>query len=57
MAFRVLFAIAAFWNLDMQMDVQTVFLYGITKQLPLVIMPRGYEKKGIVCKSNKAYMF
>ena len=34
MAFRVLFAIAAYYNLDIdQMDVITAFLYGLINQL------------------------
>lgn len=45
MAFRALFAIAAFCNLDIeQMDVKTAFLHGIIDQLLYVEVPRGYEQ-------------
>ena len=43
MAFRVLFAIAAFYDLDIhQMDVKTAFLYGEIDQLLFVETPKGY---------------
>lgn len=58
MAFRVLFAIAAFYDLDIdQMDVKTAFLYGLIDQLIYVEMPRGTEtdaNKNMVCKLLKA---
>lgn len=41
MAFRVLFAIAAFLDLDIdQMDVKTALLYGLINQLVYVEMPK-----------------
>ena len=44
MAFRVLFAIAAFFNLDIkQMDVKTAFLYGLIDQLVYVNILKGSE--------------
>lgn len=58
MAFRVLFAIAAYYDLDIdQMDVKTAFLYGLLDQLVYVQMPKGSETaatKGMVCKLLKA---
>ena len=58
MAFRVLFAIAAYYDLDIdQMDVKTVFLYGLIDQLVYVQIPKGSEdstNKGMVCKLLKA---
>lgn len=58
MAFRVLFAIAAYYDLDIdQMDVKTAFLYGLIDQLVYVQIPKGSEssaKKGMVCKLLKA---
>lgn len=54
MAFRALFAIAAYHDLDIdQMDVKTAFLYGIIKQLIYVKLPPGFEKPGVVCKLLK----
>lgn len=59
MAFRVLFAIAAFLNLDIdQMDVKTAFLYGLIDQLIYVEIPKGIESeenRGMVCKLLKAF--
>ena len=44
MAFRALFAIAAFYDLDIeQMDVKTAFLHGIIDQLLYIEVPKGYE--------------
>jgi len=44
MAFRVLFAIAAYFDLDIdQMDVKTAFLYGLIDQLIYVEIPKGTE--------------
>lgn len=57
-AFRVLFAIAAFYNLDInQMDVKTAFLYGLIDQLIYVEIPKGTESESnqnMVCKLLKA---
>ena len=58
MAFRVLFAIVAFLDLDIdQMDVKTAFLYGLIDQLVYIEIPKGTELEGnrnIVCKLLKA---
>lgn len=57
MAFRVLFAIAAFYDLDIdQMDVKTAFLYRDIDQLLYVELPKGYYKdqEHMVCRLNKA---
>lgn len=58
MAFRVLFAVAAFFDLDIdQMDVKTAFLYGLIDQLVYVDIPKGSESeanRGMVCKLLKA---
>lgn len=58
MAFRVLFAIAAYYNLDInQMDVKMAFLYGLIDQLVYVQIPKGSEdstNKKMVCKLLKA---
>lgn len=58
MAFRVLFAIAAYYDLDIdQMDVKTAFLYGLIDQLVYVQIPKGSESsanKGMVCRLLKA---
>ena len=56
MVFRALFAIAAFYNLDIeQMDIKTAFLYGIIDQLLYVEVPKGYEQqwKNQVCLLKK----
>lgn len=54
MAFRALFAIAAYFDLDVkQMDVMTAFLNGIIKELIFIKLPQGYKKPGIVCKLQK----
>lgn len=46
MDFRVLFAIAAFLNLDIdQMDVKTAFLYGLIDKLIYVEIPKGTESE------------
>ena len=54
MAFRVLFAIAAFFDLDIdQMDVKTAFLYGLIDQLVYVEIPKGTESeenRNMVCR-------
>lgn len=58
MAFRVLFAIAAFFNLDIeQMDVKTTLLYGLIDPLVYIDIPRGSEieaNQNNVCKLLKA---
>lgn len=58
MAFRVLFAIAAYFDLDIdQMDVKTAFLYGLINQLIYVEQPKGTETeatKNMACKLLKA---
>ena len=58
MAFRVLFAIAAYYNLDIdQIDVKTAFLYGMIDQLVYMQIPKGSENstnKRMVCKLLKA---
>ena len=44
MAFRVLFAIAAYYDLDIdQMDVKIAFLYGLIDRLIYVEMPKGTQ--------------
>lgn len=57
MAFRVLFAIAAFFDLDInQIDVKTAFLYGLIDQLVYVDIPKGSEletNREVVCKLLK----
>lgn len=58
MAFRVLFAIAAYFDLDIdQMDIKSAFLYGLIDQLIYVKLPKGTETEGtrdMVCKLLKA---
>lgn len=58
MAFRVLFAVAAYFDLDIdQMDVKTAFLYGLIDQLIYMEIPKGSESKatrGMVYKLLKA---
>lgn len=58
MAFRVLFAITAFFNLDIdQIDIKTAFLYGFINQLVYVEISKGIKSKNnlnIVCKLLKA---
>ncbi len=55
--FRVLFAIAAFYDLDIdQMDVKTAFLYGLINQLIYVEKAKDIETKetqGFVCQLHK----
>ncbi len=58
MAFRVLFAIAVVYDLDIdQMDVKTTFLYWAIDQLLSVEMPKGYynEYESMVYRLNKAF--
>ncbi len=58
MAFRVLFAIAAYYDLDInQKDIKTAFLYGLIDQLVYVQIFKGLENstnRGKVCKLLKA---
>ncbi len=58
MAFRVLFAIAEYYDLDIdQMDVMTAFLYGLIDWLIYVEIPKGTEteaNRDMVCKLLKA---
>ena len=45
-AFRVLFAIAAFLDLDIdQMDIKTAFLYGLIDQLVYIEILKGTESE------------
>lgn len=57
MVFRVLFAIAADYNLDInQMDIKTLFLYEIIDQLVYIQIPKGSKtsaNKRMVCKLLK----
>ncbi len=58
MAFRVLFAIAAYYDLDIdQIDIKTAFLYGLIDQLIYIEMPKRTEtdtNNNMVCKLFKA---
>ena len=58
MAFRVLFAIATYFDLNIdQMDVKTTFLYGLINQLVYMEIPKstGFKDNwNIVCKLFKA---
>ena len=58
MAFRVLFAIAIYYDLNIdQMDVKSAFLYGLIDQLVYVQIPKGLEdatNKKMVYKPLKA---
>lgn len=58
MTFRVLFAIAGFFNLDIdQRDVKTAFLYELIDQLIYVKMPKGTKtntNQKMVYKLQKA---
>ena len=54
-AFRILFALAAYHDLDVdQMDVATAFLNGVIDQLIYVELPTGFESPGRVCKLKKS---
>ncbi len=59
MAFRILFALAAFFDLDInQMDVKTAFLYGLIDQLIYMQISKGTETEAtnnMVCKLLKAF--
>lgn len=58
MAFRVLFAIAAYYKLNINpMDIKTAFFYNLINQLVYVQIPKSSEdltNKGKVCKQLKA---
>ena len=55
MAFRLIFALAAYHDLDIeQLDIVTAFLNGFIDQLIYVHMPKGYDVPGMICKLNKA---
>ena len=55
MAFRLLFALAAHHDLDIeQLDIVTAFLNGFIDQLIYVHMPKGYDTAGMVYRLNKA---
>lgn len=58
MAFKVLFTIATFFNLDInQIDIKIAFLYDFIDQLMYVEIPKGIKSKNnrnIVCKLLKA---
>lgn len=44
MIFQVLFAIVAFFNLDIdQMDIKTAFLYGLINQLVYINISKASE--------------
>lgn len=57
MAFRILFAIAAYYEVDInQMDMKTGFFYGLINQLAYVQIPKVLESsanKRMVCKLLK----
>lgn len=54
MAFRILFAIAASLDLDIeQMNVETAFWYGVIQELIYVHMPPGFKITGMVCRLKK----
>ena len=55
MAFRVLFAVTAFYNLDIdQMDIKTVFFYDLINQLIYIEIPKGTKIDDMVFKLFKA---
>lgn len=58
MAFRVFFAIASFYNLEIdQIDVETVFLYGLINHRVYVEISKEIElesDRNMVCKLFKA---
>ena len=56
MAFRALFATAAYYDLEIeQMDVKTAFLYGLINQEIYVEYPLSFgDGSGKVCKLHKA---
>ena len=59
MAYRVLFALAAYYDMEIdQLDVKTAFLHGDIDGDVYVKLPNGYggenDNAGQVCKLNKA---
>lgn len=58
MAFRVLFTIATYYNLEIdQMDIKTALFYGLIDHLVYIYIPKGSEdstNKDKVCKLLKA---
>lgn len=58
MAFKVLFANMAYYNFDInQINVKTVFFYGLNNQLVYVPILKGSESSGnknMICKQLKA---
>ena len=59
MAFRILYAVTAYFDLDIdQIDIKTVFLYGLINQLVHINILKGSKSEatwGIVCKLSKAF--
>lgn len=59
MIFRILLAIAAYYNFDIdQIDVKTAFLYRIINKLVYIQIPKESENstnKRMVCKLLKAF--
>lgn len=59
MAFKVVFIIAAYYNLDInQLDIKTAFFYKLINQLVYVQISKGFEtvgNKGMVYKLFKAF--
>ena len=54
MAFRTLFALAAYYDLEIdQMDVKTAFLNGQIIEDVYVEYPHGFGKSGEVCRLLK----
>lgn len=57
MAFKILFAITIYYNLDInQMDIKTAFLYGIIGHLVYMQIPKRLENvtnKKMICKLLK----
>ena len=58
MAFRVLFVVAVFYDLDIdQMEIKTVFFYDFIDQLIYIKLPKSMDietNKNILCKLLKA---
>ena len=58
MAFKILFTIATFFDLDIeQMNVKTTFLYRLINQLVYMEIPKGKkseDNQNMVCKLLKA---
>ena len=57
MVFRVLFTIAAFYDLDInQINIKTAFLYDLINQLVYIKISKGTEtnaNRGMICKLLK----